>query len=115
MIDTEPATPMTPFSKTVIRLITEIPPGNVATYGQIARLAGNSKGARGVSWILNSSTQAHQLPWYRVISSKGKISIPWGSKAYLSQKNLLRQEGIVVSEDGAVDLKKYGWKKKLKN
>lgn len=102
---------MTLFSKTVIRLIKEIPRGNVATYGQIAVLAGNPRGSRGVSWILHSSTKSHHLPWYRVINSKGKISFPWGTKAHSHQKDLLQKEGVMVSESGTIDLKKYSWKK----
>jgi methylated-DNA-protein-cysteine methyltransferase-like protein len=54
---------MTPFSKMVIRLIKKIPRGNVASYGQIAALAGNPRGSRGVSWILHSCSRSHKLPW----------------------------------------------------
>jgi len=105
---------MTPFSKAVLTLIKEIPKGKVATYGQIAALAGNPRGSRGVSWILHSSTKPQKLPWHRVINSKGKISFPWGTPAHHNQKNLLRKEGIEVSENGTINLKKYGWKK-IKN
>lgn len=100
---------MTHFSKNVIRFIKEIPMGKVATYGQIATLVGNPRGARGVSWILHSSSTSHQLPWQRIINSKGKISFPFGTKKYHDQKNRLRKEGVNVSEDGCIDLKKYGW------
>lgn len=106
---------MTLFSKTVINLIKEIPRGNVATYGQIAALAGNPRGSRGVSWILHSSTKSHKLPWQRVINSKGKISFPWGTSTHHNQKNLLRKEGVEVSDNGTINLKKYGWKKKQNN
>ena len=101
---------MSPFSKKVIRLIQKIPRGQVATYGQIAFLAGNPRGARGVSWILHSATRSHTLPWQRVINAKGNISFPPDTKKYQLQKSLLRKEGIMVSEEGFIDLKQYGWK-----
>lgn len=90
---------MTPFSKVVISLIKEIPRGNVATYGQIAALAGNPRGSRGVSWILHSSAKSQKLPWQRVINSKGKISFFWETSTHHNQKNLLSNEGIEVSEN----------------
>lgn len=99
---------MTLFSKKVMQAIKKIPKGKVATYGQIALLAGSPRGARGVSWILHSSSTAHQLPWQRVINSKGKIAFPFGTKQYHEQKTRLQKEGVEVSEQGSVDLKKYG-------
>jgi len=67
------------FSKKVMTLIKQIPKGRVATYGQIAKLAGKSQGSRGVAWILNSSSVAHELSWHRVLNSKGMISFSVGS------------------------------------
>ena len=104
---------MTHFSKKVIQLIQKIPVGKVATYGQIAMLAGSPRGARGVSWILHSSSHLHKLPWQRVINSKGRISFAFGTKKYHEQKNKLHKEGVEISEEGLVDLKKYAWKKKI--
>lgn len=98
---------MTSFSKRVIQLIKEIPVGKVATYMQIAILAGNPRGARGVSWILHSSSKSHKLPWQRVVNSKGKISFPLGTKKYHEQKSKLRKENVEISQGGEVDLKKY--------
>lgn len=103
---------MTPFTQAVVRLIKKIPAGKVSTYGQIAKLAGRPHGARGVSWILHSCTRAHQLPWFRVIGAQGKISIPWGSRGFQRQRTLLLKEGVAVSEEGKIDLKVFGWKKR---
>lgn len=69
-------------------------------------MAGNPRAARQVSWILHSSTKKYNLPWHRVINSKGLISFE--DRDY--QKNLLEQEGIIVSNRFKVDLKKYLWK-----
>jgi methylated-DNA-protein-cysteine methyltransferase-like protein len=77
----------TEFSNNVLKLIKSIPKGKVATYGLIAQLAGNPRGARGVGWILHSCTKSHQLPWQRVIKANGKLSFPVLSTTYNLQKN----------------------------
>lgn len=103
---------ITEFSKKVMTLVRKIPQGRVATYGQIATLAGKPHGARGVGWILNSCAKAYQLPWHRVINSQGKISFPKRTDEFLLQKKLLSREKVFVDEGGRVSLIKYGWKKK---
>lgn len=108
-----PATPlkMTLFSRSVIAWVKKIPRGKVATYGQIARLAGKPHGARGVGWILNSSSETHKLPWQRVLNSRGKISFPVKSDEHKKQKSLLKKEGVKFAEDGSINLEQFGWKK----
>ncbi len=107
----KPLKELTPFTREVIRMIKAIPEGKVATYGQIAKLAGKPHGSRGVSWILSSCTRAHQLPWFRVIGSKGSISIPWSNPGFQKQKRLLSNEGVSVADDGRVDMKIFQWKR----
>lgn len=102
----------TEFSKKVLVLIKKIPRGKVATYGQIAELAGKPQGSRGVAWLLNSSSKVYQLPWQRVINTKGKISFPVGSSYYKKQKSLLKAEGVEFLENDSIDMKIYQWKKK---
>lgn len=102
---------MTEFSSSVMALVKKIPRGKVASYGQIAKLAGKPNGARGVGWILNSSSRAHGLPWQRVLNSKGKISFPKKSDEYKLQRALLQKEGVKFSDDDSIDLAKFGWKK----
>lgn len=102
----------TEFTVNVIRLIAAIPKGKVATYGQIAKLAGKPQGARGVSWILSSSTETHGLPWHRVLGAGGKIAFPPGSPWFARQKRFLKAEGVEFTEPGRVDLNVYGWKKR---
>ena len=98
------------FTKKVIHIIMNIPKGKVLTYGRIANMAGNTKAARQVSWILHSSSKKYNLPWHRVISSKGIVSLnSIDDKIY--QKSLLEKEGIVVSHDFKVDLNRYLWEK----
>ncbi|MHA1457965.1 MAG: MGMT family protein [Promethearchaeota archaeon] len=61
------------FTQEVIKIIKNIPKGKVLTYGMIAKLAGNPRAARQVSWILHSSSKKYDLPWHRVINSKVKF------------------------------------------
>lgn len=98
------------FSKRVLRLIKSVPKGNVATYGLIAKLAGNPRGSRGVGWLLHSCTIKYNLPWQRIIKSNGRLSFPETSRKFHLQKNKLAAEGITVA-NGRVNLKKFLWKK----
>ena len=101
----------TEFTSKVIALIAKIPNGKVATYGQIAELAGKPHAARGVSWILHSSSKTHKLPWHRVLGSKGRISFPKRSRHYLKQLELLAKEGVEPEENSRIDLDSYQWRK----
>lgn len=103
MRDIEPV-----FYQRVVKLIKSIPEGKVATYGQIAEYAGNRRAAREVSYILHSSSEKESLPWQRVISSKGRISMNPG-RGYELQKQLLQDEGVVFDEEDRVDFDKFLW------
>ena len=98
---------MTQFTEEVLVIIRGIPYGRVMSYGQVARFAGNARGARQVVRILHSMSEKYNLPWHRIINSKGKISITDKSHAAI-QRELLRSEGVEVSEDGCIDLSTYG-------
>ena len=95
---------MTDFTKNVIEIIQSIPKGKVMTYGQIASKAGNPWGSRQVSIILHSMSKTYQLPWHRVINSKGTISLT-GEGAYM-QAQRLADEGVEV-KNGKIDLTIY--------
>ena len=97
------------FTEKIIQIIKNIPKGKVLTYGFIAKLAGNPRAARQVSWTLHSSSKKYNLPWHRVINSKGIIAFK-SIEDRNYQKNLLEQEGITFSDEFSVDLKKYLWK-----
>ena len=98
---------MTEFTRNVITIIQHIPKGKVMTYGQIAVKAGNHLGARQVSRILHSMSEKYDLPWHRVINSKGMIGLK--GNAALIQKSLLIDEGIEV-EGVRISLEKYLFK-----
>lgn len=101
------------LSLRIIRLIRAIPPGRVATYGQIAMLTGNPRAARAVYWILSSSSEKYSLPWHRVVNSQGRISLKPGT-GFEEQLALLRLEGVEVDEDGRLELARYQYRPRKK-
>lgn len=94
---------MTPFTEEVIRVLKDIPPGVVVTYGQVARLAGSPRAARQVVRILHSMSEKHNLPWHRVVNAKGEINVP-DEASRVKQRRLLMEEGVLFAEDGRVKL-----------
>ncbi len=97
------------LSETIINLIAQIPVGKVATYGQIAVMAGNPRAARQVSRLLHSCSKKYQLPWHRIINSQGKISIPKDLPQYQEQLNRLLKEGVELGLNNRIDLSRYQW------
>lgn len=103
---------MSAFNQKVIDWIKKIPAGRVATYGQIAALAGSPRAAIIVGEILRRQTQSADLPWQRVINREGRISIVNMEYPATLQAELLRAEGIEVTESAGsylVDLKRFQW------
>lgn len=94
------------------RVIAAIPPGRVASYGQVAALAGLPRGARQVARALRHAPTELGLPWHRVIAVNGRIAIPASSRGYRTQISRLRGEGIVVIS-GRVDMRVYRWAPRL--
>ncbi len=100
------------FSAKVIQTVLKIPRGKVATYKQIAALCGKPHASRGVAWILNSCARKYQLPWQRVLNSRGRISFPPITANYGAQKAKLRREGIHFSAKDEIEMAKFQWTKK---
>ena len=100
--------PPSPFTQRVIDIIRAIPEGTVATYGQVAALAGNRRAARQVSRILHSSSGKHGLPWHRVVNREGRISLPRG-RGGVRQRSRLEAEGIRLDATGRIDLDTFRW------
>jgi alkylated DNA nucleotide flippase Atl1 len=105
-----------PAFERIWRLVAKVPRGRVATYGQIARMAGLVNGARTVGWALRAlpdgtRVKGHPVPWHRVINAQGTISLRgWDGGGEASrQAAALRREGIVLLPGGRIDLRRYRW------
>lgn len=88
----------------ILSIVEEIPEGKVATYGQIARLAGKPKNSRLVGKILSMSEFYGEYPCHRVVNHNGRIA-PY----FINQKKLLENEGVSFKDDIHVNMKKYQW------
>lgn len=94
-------------TKRIYEAVKKIPEGSVATYGQVAAMAGNSKMARAVGNALHKNPDPEHIPCFRVVNSKGELSGEFAFGGAGKQAEKLRKEGVVV-ENGKVDLKRYG-------
>lgn len=104
-----PTLPTAEARERICAVIARIPRGRVATYGQIAALAGLPGRARQVGAVLRDS-EGLDLPWQRVINAGGRVS-PRGGPGWEEgyQRHLLEEEGVVFGKSGRVDLARYGW------
>lgn len=88
----------------ILSVVSEIPPGRVATYGQIARLTGREKNARQVGAVLSAAERYGDYPCHRVVNHAGRTAPGWSGQA-----ELLRAEGVELRPNGCVDLGRYQW------
>jgi methylated-DNA-protein-cysteine methyltransferase-like protein len=93
-------------------IVKQIPRGTVATYGQVAALAGNKRWARVVGYALHVNPDPGQIPCYRVVNREGRVSPAFAFGGENRQIGLLEADGIEV-KDGCVDLSKYQWRKEI--
>jgi methylated-DNA-protein-cysteine methyltransferase-like protein len=92
----------------VFDIVKQIPPGKVVSYGQISRMIPGCT-ARMVGYALASLPKDSDVPWQRVINSKGKISPHGAGFGSAMQRALLEQEGIIFHEDNSIDFNVFGW------
>ena len=92
--------------------VRDIPEGSVASYGQIAEIAGIRRGARQVGYALRQLPPKSDVPWHRVIRNTGRIAFDKGSRAYNRQCKRLIMEDVVILE-GRIDMQKYRWQPDL--
>lgn len=94
----------------IYAVIRRIPHGRVATYGQVAALAGLPRRARLVGQSLRSTPDGVEVPWQRVVNAQGTVS-PRGGLGWEEgyQRHLLEEEGVVFSKSGRIDLDRFGW------
>lgn len=99
---------MEDFTERVVKLLKSVPSGTVASYGQIAALAGNPRAARQVARVLHSMSRKHGIPWHRIVNAKGEIVISDGEAAF-EQGERLHAEGVPVIGGKRIDLERYRW------
>jgi len=97
-----------PLYQRIYDIVRRIPRGNVATYGQIARLAGRCT-PRMAGYAMAALPSGSNAPWHRVINSRGMISPRSGDESHHLQRVLLEEEGIVFDDGSRVDLDVFGW------
>ena len=88
----------------ILSVVGEIPPGRVATYGQIARLIGREKNARLVGKVLSRAEWYGDYPCHRVVNHAGRLA-----PHFYDQEARLREEGVELLPNGCVDMKKFRW------
>ncbi len=92
----------------IYSVVNMVPPGKVATYGQIARITGRCS-ARNVGYAMSSVSSDSDVPWHRVINSRGRISVRSHGEECTAQSRMLESEGVVFNDAGTVDLETFGW------
>ena len=97
------------FEDRVKGVIKAIPRGKVATYAQVAALAGNHRAARQVVRVLHASSDKDRLSWHRVINSRGGISLGRRGRGFEKQRRRLLEEGVCVSRSGRIALEEFQW------
>jgi methylated-DNA-protein-cysteine methyltransferase-like protein len=93
----------------IYNIVKRIPPGRVATYGQVATLAGIPGHARQVGYALHALPEESVIPWHRVVNARGGISLRSIGGAELAQQQLLTREGVPLDAKGRVSLCRYRW------
>jgi len=93
----------------IYRVVGMIPRGRVASYGQVARVAGLGGHARQVGYALHALPDGQQVPWHRVVNAQGRISLRAGGGREL-QRVLLEEEGVEFDRQGRISLARFGWR-----
>ena len=92
----------------IYTIICAIPEGKVASYGQVAKLAGYPNNSRLVGRLLKVMPEGSSIPWHRVVNSQGKISFPEGSNKHLEQRQKLLSEGVTFNKD-KINMRLHQW------
>lgn len=98
------------FFDDVYKAVKLIPCGKVSTYGDIARFIGNIHASRAVGYALHNNPQPGVIPCHRVVNREGRLAPAFAFGGTDAQRMLLEKENVKVSEEGYVDLSKYGFK-----
>ena len=99
-----------PFTQRIYEVVRQIPRGKVASYGQVAMLAGNPRGARGVGFALHRNPQPGVIPCHRVVFKDGSLCTGFAFGGEGEQRRLLEEEGVAFLPDGRVDMAACQWR-----
>ena len=91
-------------------MVRRIPRGRVASYGQVARLAGLPGRARQVGYAMHALQSGTRLPWHRVVNAEGRVSRRRVPGAELTQRMLLVREGVRFDARGRISFERFGWR-----
>jgi methylated-DNA-protein-cysteine methyltransferase related protein len=98
----------------IYAVVARIPRGRVATYGQIAELAGRPRQARLIGYALSALPPGSSVPWHRVVNARGQVSVRAGGTGFEAvQSQLLAREGVRQVE-GVLSLARYQWQPRLR-
>ena len=97
------------FFEQVYRLVSQVPPGKVTSYGAVARMLGQPHAARTVGWAMRGLPEGSNVPWHRVINSQGRVSTGGWNEETSLQRVLLEAEGVEFDRHGTVDWDRFGW------
>lgn len=100
---------MASFQSAVYRIVSRCPRGKVVSYGGVAAMAGQPRAARAVGAAMRDLPEDSKIPWWRVINSKGQISMRDIGHGPAIQRTLLEREGVRFDVSGRIDWKRYGW------
>jgi methylated-DNA-protein-cysteine methyltransferase-like protein len=106
-----PSSTRSPAYRAIYDAVRRIPRGHVATYGQVATLAGLPGRARQVGYALHALRDPNDkdVPWHRVINARGEIVVPGGTNARAIQRKRLEHEGIAFFSETRIKLRDYRW------
>ncbi|MGB5345252.1 MAG: MGMT family protein [Woeseia sp.] len=99
-------------TRRIIATICDVPAGRVASYGQIAGLAGITNGARQVGRALRELPKGSDVPWYRIVTASGRLAFAVGGEPWQRQCRKLSKEGVILRND-RVDMRRYQWQPDL--
>ena len=100
---------MTPFTRSVYAVVAAIPSGRVTSYGAVAAIVGRPRTPRAVGGVLSGIPDELDLPWWRVISSSGRISTSSIHHTAQIQRALLEDEGVHFTKTGRIDWDRHEW------
>lgn len=101
---------MKDFFQRVYLIVSKIPEGKVATYGQIAKLLGEPRSARIVGWAMKAAPSGLHLPCHRVVNRLGELAPEYAFGSKQLQKDILKAEGVTFKKNGTINLEKHLWK-----